>query len=179
MEGAGHGPIHSGGTNRRHFSDDTTRTGGDRVKRSFKVQARCYLGPRSALVDSSSVSPSSVMLVPTNHNPRCTSQCILQIALVDPVNEHQQIIGAVQELPPIDLGADQPFLAVTGQRFGTNVEDFAGRIGRQEERFVALTAQVFKKQQTFTQQKARLDETFELFGGDKPIDPGILFVFHG
>lgn len=50
-EGAGHGPIHSGGTNRRPFSDDTTRTGGDRAKRDFKVQARCYLGPRSALVE--------------------------------------------------------------------------------------------------------------------------------
>ena len=130
-------------------------------------------------MDSSSVSPSSVMLVPTNHNPGCTSQGILQIALVDPVNEHQQIIGAVQELPPIDLGADQPFLAVTGQRFGTNVEDFAGRIGRQEERLVALTAQVFKKQQALAQKKVRLDETFELFGGHKPIDAGILFGFHG
>lgn len=119
------------------------------------------------------------MLVPTNHNPGCTSQGILQIALVDPVNEHQQIIGAVQELPPIDLGADQPFLAVTGQRFGTNVEDFAGRIGRQEERLVALTAQVFKKQQTLAQKEICLDETFELFGGYKPIDAGILFGFHG
>ena len=79
-------------------------------------------------------------------------------------------------MPPIDLGADQPFLTVTGQRFGANVEDFAGRIGRQEERFVALTAQVFKKQQTFTQQKVRLDETFELFGGDKPIDAGDLLI---
>lgn len=129
-------------------------------------------------MDSSSVSPSSVMLVPTNHNPGCTSQGILQIALVDPVNEHQQIIGAVQELPPIDLGADQPFLAVTGQRFGTNVEDFAGCIGRQEERLVALTAQVFKKQEALTQKEIRLDETFELFGGHKPIDAGILFGFH-
>lgn len=119
------------------------------------------------------------MLVPTNHNPGCTSQCILQVALVDPVNEHQQIIGAVQELPPIDLGADQPFLAVTGQRFGANVEDFAGRIGRQKEWLVALTAQVFKQQQTLTQKEIRLDESFELFGRDKPIDAGILFVFHG
>lgn len=178
-EGAGHGPIHSGGTNRRPFSDDTTRTGGDRAKRDSEVQARRYLGPRSALVDFSSVTPSSVMLVPFNHNPGSTPQRILQIALVDPVNEHQQIIGAVQELPPIDLGADQPFLAVTGQRFGANVEDFAGRIGRQEERLGALTAQVFKQQQTFAQKKVRLDEMFELFGGDKPIDAGILFVFHG
>ena len=119
------------------------------------------------------------MLVPSDHNPGCTPQRILQVALVDSVNEHQQVVGIVKELSSIDCGADQPFLAVTGQRFGANVEDFAGRIGRQEERFVALTAQVFKKQQTFTQQKVRLDETFELFGGDKPIDPGILFVFHG
>lgn len=50
-EGAGHGPIHSGGTNRRPFSDDTTPMGGDRTKRDFKVQARHYLGPRSALVE--------------------------------------------------------------------------------------------------------------------------------
>lgn len=49
--GAGHGQIHSGGTNRRPFSDDTTPTGGDREKRDFKVQARRYLGPRSALVE--------------------------------------------------------------------------------------------------------------------------------
>lgn len=119
------------------------------------------------------------MLIRTNHNSGSTPQRILQIALVDPVNEHQQIIGAVQELPPIDLGADQPFLTVTGQRFGANVEDFAGRIGRQEERFVALTAQVFKKQQTLAQKEICLDETFELFGGDKPIDAGILFIFHG
>lgn len=103
----------------------------------------------------------------------------MQVALVNPVNEHQQIIGAVQELPPIDLGANQPFLAVTGQRFRANVEDFAGRIGRQEERLVALTAQVFKEQQALAQKKVRLDETFELFGGYKPIDAGILFVFHG
>ena len=81
---------------------------------------------------SSSVSPSSVMLVPTNHNPGYTPQRILQIALVDPVNEHQQIVGAIQELPPIDLGANQSFLAVTGQRFGVNTEDFTSRIGRQE-----------------------------------------------
>ena len=127
---------------------------------------------------SSSVSPSSVMLVPTNHNPGYTSQCILQVALVDPINEHQQIIGIVKELSSIDCGADQPFLAVTGQRLGANAEDFAGRISRQEERLVALTAQVFKKQQTFAQKKVRLDETFELFGGDKPIDAGILFGFH-
>lgn len=119
------------------------------------------------------------MLIRTNHNSGSTPQRILQIALVDPVNEHQQIIGAVQELPPIDLGADQPFLTVTGQRFGANVEDFAGRIGRQEERFVALTAQVFKKQQPLAQKEICLDETFELFGGDKPIDAGILFIFHG
>lgn len=177
-EGAGHGPIHSGGTNRSPFSDDTTRTGGDRAKRDSEVQARRYLGPRSALVDFSSVPPSSVMLVPFNHNPGSTPQRILQIALVDPVNEHQQIIGAVQELPPIDLGADQPFLAVTGQRFGANVEDFAGRIGRQEERLGALTAQVFKKQQALAQKKVRLDKAFELFGRDKPINPGILFGFH-
>ena len=143
------------------------------------MQARRYLGPRPARVDSSSVSPSSVMLVPTNHNPGSTPQCILQIALVDPVNKHQQVIGAVQELPSIDLGANQPFLTVTGQRFGTNVEDFAGRIGRQEERLFALTAQVFKKQQTLAQKEIRLDETFELFGGYKPIDAGILFGFHG
>lgn len=50
-EGAGHGQKHSGGTNRRHFSDDTTRTGGDRAKRDFEVQARRYLGPRPALVE--------------------------------------------------------------------------------------------------------------------------------
>lgn len=119
------------------------------------------------------------MLIRSDHNTGSTPQCILQIALVDPVNEHQQIIGAVQELPPIDLGADQPFLAVTGQRFGANVEDLAGRIGCQEERFVALTAQVFKKQQALAQKKVRLDETFELFGGHKPIDARILFIFHG
>ena len=103
----------------------------------------------------------------------------MQIALIDPVNEHQQIVGAVQELPPIDLGTNQPFLTVTGQRLGANVEDFAGRIGRQEERLVALTAQVFKKLQTLAQKEIRLNEAFELFGGHKPIDPGILFVFHG
>ncbi|OUN75156.1 hypothetical protein B5G09_12785 [Alistipes sp. An54] len=103
----------------------------------------------------------------------------MQIALIDPVNEHQQIVGAVQELPPIDLGTNQPFLTVTGQRLGANVEDFAGRIGRQEERLVALTAQVFKKQQTLAQKEIRLNEAFELFRGYKPIDPGILFVFHG
>lgn len=148
-------------------------------EKGFKVQACCYLGPRSALVYSSSVSPSSVMLVPTNHNPGYTSQCILQVALVDPINEHQQIIGIVKELSSIDCGADQPFLTVTGQRFGANVEDLAGRIGRQEERFVALTAQVFKQQQALTQKEIRLDETFELFGGYKPIDPGTLFGFHG
>ena len=119
------------------------------------------------------------MLVPFDYNPGSTPQRILQIALVNPVNKHQQIIGAVQELPPIDLGANQPFLTVTGQRFGANVEDFAGRIGRQKERLFALTAQVFKKQQTFAQKKVRLDETFELFGGYKPIDPGTLFGFHG
>ena len=119
------------------------------------------------------------MLIRTNHNPGSTPQRILQIALVDPVNEHQQIIGAVQELPPIDLGANQPFLTVTGQRFGANVEDLAGRIGRQEERFVALTAQVFKQQQALTQKEIRLDKAFELFGGYKPIDSRILFVFHG
>lgn len=118
------------------------------------------------------------MLIRTNHNSGSTPQRILQIALVDPVNEHQQIIGAVQELPPIDLGADQPFLTVTGQRFGANVEDLAGRIGRQEERLVTLTTQVFKKQQALAQKKICLDETFELFGGDKPIDPGTLFGFH-
>lgn len=50
-EGAGHGPIHSGGTNRRHFSDDTTRTGEDCPKRSFEVQSRRYLGPRPALAE--------------------------------------------------------------------------------------------------------------------------------
>lgn len=33
------------------FSDDTTRTGGDRAKRDFKVQARRYLGPRPALAE--------------------------------------------------------------------------------------------------------------------------------
>ena len=176
---AGHGQIFSGGTNRKSFSYDTTRTDGDRAKRSFKVQACCYLGPRSALVYSSSVSPSSVMLVPTNHNPGYTSQCILQVALVDPINEHQQIIGIVKELSSIDCGADQPFLTVTGQRLGMNTENFAGCIGRQEERLVALTAQVFKQQQPFAQQKIRLDETFELFGGDKPIDAGSLFGFHG
>ena len=119
------------------------------------------------------------MLIRSNHNPGSTPQCILQIALIDPVNEHQQIVGAIQELPPIDLGANQPFLTVTGQRFGANAEDFSGCIGRQEERLVALTAQVFKQQQTFAQKKVRLDETFELFRGYKPIDPGILFVFHG
>ena len=149
------------------------------MKKGFKVQARRYLGPRPTLVDSSSVSPSSVMLVPFDHNPGSTSQRILQVTLVDPVNKHQQIIGAVQELPSIDLGANQPFLTVTGQRFGANVEDLAGRIGRQEERLVALTAQVFKKQQTLAQKEIRLDKTFELFGRHKPIDAGILFVFHG
>lgn len=118
------------------------------------------------------------MLVPSDHNSGCTPQRILQVALVDPVNEHQQIIGAVQELPPIDLGANQPFLAVTGQRFGANAEDFAGRIGRQEERLVALTAQVFKQQQALTQKEIRLDKAFELFGGYKPIDPVTLFGFH-
>lgn len=178
-EGAGHGQIFSGGTNRKSFFGRQTRTGGDRAKKGFKVQACRYLGPRPALADSSSVSPSSVMLVPFDHNPGSTSQRILQVALVDPVNEHQQVIGAVQELPPIDLGANQPFLTVTGQRLGMNTEDFAGRIGRQEERLVALTAQVFKKQQTLAQKEIRLDETFELFGGDKPIDAGILFGFHG
>ena len=176
---AGHGQIFSGGTNRKSFSYDTTRTGGDRAKRGFKVQARRYLGPRPALADSSSVSPSSVMLVPFDHNPGCTSQRILQVALVDPINEHQQIIGIVKKLSSIDCGADQPFLTVTGQRLGMNTEDFAGCIGRQEERLVALTAQVFKQQQTFAQKKIRLDETFELFGGYKPIDPGTLFGFHG
>lgn len=118
------------------------------------------------------------MLIRTNHNPGSTPQRILQIALVDPVNEHQQIIGAVEKLPPIDLGANQPFLAVTGQRFGTNVEDFAGRIGRQKERLVALTAQVFKQQQALTQKEIRLDKAFELFGGYKPIDAVTLFGFH-
>lgn len=49
--GAGHWPIHSGGTNRKPFSDDTPPMGGDRTKRDFEVQARCYLGPRSALVE--------------------------------------------------------------------------------------------------------------------------------
>ena len=119
------------------------------------------------------------MFIRSNHNPGSTPQCILQIALVDPVNKHQQVIGAVQELPSIDLGANQPFLTVTGQRFGANAEDFSGCIGRQEERFVALAAQVFKKQQTLAQKEICLDETFELFGGDKPIDAGILFIFHG
>ena len=118
------------------------------------------------------------MLIPSDHNPGCTPQCILQVALVDPVNEHQQVIGIVKELSSIDCGTDQPFLAVTGQRLGVNAEDFAGRIGRQEERLVALTAQVFKKQQTLAQKEIRLDETFELFGGYKPIDPRILFGFH-
>ena len=33
------------------FPDDTTPMGGDRTKRDFKVQARHYLGPRSALVE--------------------------------------------------------------------------------------------------------------------------------
>lgn len=33
------------------FSDDTTRTGGDRAKRDFEVQARRYLGPRPALAE--------------------------------------------------------------------------------------------------------------------------------
>lgn len=33
------------------FSDDTTRTGGDRARRDFEVQARRYLGPGSALVE--------------------------------------------------------------------------------------------------------------------------------
>lgn len=51
MEGAGHGLIHSGGTNRRPFSDDTAPMGGDRPKKDFKVQARRYLGPRSALAE--------------------------------------------------------------------------------------------------------------------------------
>lgn len=37
----------TGGT----FRDDTTRTGGDRAKRDFEVQARRYLGPRPALVE--------------------------------------------------------------------------------------------------------------------------------
>lgn len=50
-EVAGHGPIHSSGTNRRPFSDDTAPMGGDRPKKDFKVQARRYLGPRSALVE--------------------------------------------------------------------------------------------------------------------------------
>ena len=72
------------------------------------------------------------MLIRTNHNPGSTPQRILQIALVDPVNEHQQILGAVQELPPIDLGANQPFLAVTGQRFGVNTEYFTSGFSRQE-----------------------------------------------
>lgn len=121
---------------------------------------------------------SNFLFIRTNHNSGSTPQRILQIALIDPVNKHQQIIGAVQELPPIDLGANQSFLTVTGQRFGANVEDFAGRIGRQEERLVALTTQVFKKQQALAQKKVRLDEAFELFGGDKPIDAGILFGFH-
>ena len=57
-------------------------------------------------------------------------------------------------------------------------KDLAGRIGRQEERLVALTAQVFKKQRALAQKEIRLDEAFELFGGDKPIDAGILFGFH-
>lgn len=118
------------------------------------------------------------MLIRTNHNPGSTPQRILQVALVDPVNEHQQIVGAIQELPPIDLGANQPFLTVTGQRFGANAEDLAGRIGRQKERLVALAAQVFKKQQALTQKEIRLDETFELFGGHKPIDAVILLGFH-
>lgn len=48
---AGHGQKHSGGTNRRLFSDDTTPTGGERAKRDFEVQARRYLGPRPALVE--------------------------------------------------------------------------------------------------------------------------------
>ena len=96
-------------------------------------------------MDSSSVSPSSVMLVPSDHNPGSTPQRILQVALIDPVNEHQQIISIVKELSSIYCRTDQPFLAVTGQRLGVNTEDFAGRIGRQEERLVALTAQVFKK----------------------------------
>lgn len=121
---------------------------------------------------------SNFLLIRSDHNPGSTPQRILQIALVDPVNEHQQIVGAIQELPPIDLGANQPFLTVTGQHFGANVEDFAGRIGRQEERLVALTTQVFKKQQALAQKKVRLDEAFELFGGHKPIDAGILFGFH-
>ena len=118
------------------------------------------------------------MLIRSDHNTGSTPQCILQIALVDPVNERQQIIGTVQELPPIDLGADQPFLTITGQRFGANVEDFAGRIGRQKERLVALTAQVFKQQQALTQKEIRLDKAFEPFGGYKPIDPVTLFGFH-
>ena len=83
-------------------------------------------------MDSSSVSPSSVMLVPSDHNPGCTPQRILQVALVDSVNEHQQVVGIVKELTSIDCGADQSFLTVTGQRFGANAEDFAGRISRQE-----------------------------------------------
>ncbi len=33
------------------FSDDTAPMGGDRPKKDFKVQARRYLGPRSALVE--------------------------------------------------------------------------------------------------------------------------------
>lgn len=112
---AGHGQIFSGKTNRKSFFRTIHPVWVEIArKKGFKVQACRYLGPRPALVDSSSVSPSSVMLVPANHNPGCASQCILQIALVDPVNEHQQIIGAVQELPPIDLGANQPFLTITG-----------------------------------------------------------------
>ena len=35
-EGASLGPIHSDGTNRRLFSDDTTPTGGDRVKKGLQ-----------------------------------------------------------------------------------------------------------------------------------------------
>lgn len=96
------------------FSDDTTRTGGDRAKRSFKVQARRYLGPRPALAEKPSTPLSNFLFIRSDHNPGSTPQCILQITLVDPVNEHQQIIGAVQELPPIDLGANQPFLTITG-----------------------------------------------------------------
>ena len=118
------------------------------------------------------------MLVPSDHNPGCTPQRILQVALIDPINEHQQVIGIVKELPSIDCGADQPFLAVTGQRLGANVEDFAGCIGRQEERFVASTTQVFKQQQALTQKEICFDETFELFGRNEPINPGILFGFH-
>lgn len=85
-EGAGHGPIHSGGTNRRLFSDDTTPMGGDRAKRDFKVQARRYFGPRPALAEYRSTPLSNFLFIRTNHNPGSTPQRILQIALVDPVN---------------------------------------------------------------------------------------------